>query len=204
MYVKRQALSREICGCSPSPTPLPVGEEAGTPQASIAGITAAGPRHHEARLGRNPDKPLMPGILAFSGLAENSSSHLSFKRKKMEAFREVELTSGTALHSKLDTGRIPFPRSLDCYVAVSRWEPRSFKNLLYCLSFALGKPAQADKGRYPSRRWAMEGVGIFVPMESVPCVNLSHRPPSSLSEHPFRDPKVLLCALYIFICLRAR
>lgn len=45
----------------------------------------------------------MLSILAFSGLTANSSSYLFFKRK-MEAFRKVELTSVTALCYKLDTG----------------------------------------------------------------------------------------------------
>lgn len=147
MYVKRQALSREIQGCPPSPTPLPVGEEAGTARASIAGITAAGLRLHEAWLGRNRDKPLMLGILAFSRLTANSSSYLFFKRErereKKEAFREVELTSGTVLYSKLDARLMPFPRSLGFQVAVSRWEPRSLKTCFVLLSFARGKPAQA-------------------------------------------------------------
>lgn len=83
MYVKRQALSREICSCSPSPAPLPMGAEAGTPRASIAGITAAGLRHHEAWLGRIRDKPLRLVILAFSDPTANSSSYLFLKRKKI-------------------------------------------------------------------------------------------------------------------------
>lgn len=83
MYGKRQALSQEICRRSPPPTPLPMGAEAGTPRASIAGITAAGLRHHEAWLGRIRDKPLTLVILAFSEPTANSSSYLFFRRKKM-------------------------------------------------------------------------------------------------------------------------